>query len=222
MRDRFPIAALHYIPMKSSSQEAINRQRRDSADNEEMDSTGISKAKALHESTPKRRPSLLLESLFGSDSSSFGDLSAHSSGGLHEATKQNSGESSYVYETTEMDYYRGSKSDSMIDFRRATTEETPRTKRRRLMQRRNSQTPEMLLASSATVFLASGGFGDTIEHGVDVDAALDMSLISLVSTEASETTRLNGSSSSGCMYDPRSWSNGAEVAEVKSPHPRGK
>lgn len=194
--------------MKMSTSETTKSQRRRSANQHEQTDS----IPPTRHTPPKRRPSLLLDSLFRrSGSSSSGDLSSHSFGALHEVSKY-SGDTSGGFKGTEMAYYDGSKSDSMLDYGRS--DETPRTKRRRLMQRRNSQTPAMLLASSATVFIASGGFGDTIERGVDVDEALNMSLMSLAPTDASESTGLNnGSSSTDCLYDSQCWSKGVEIAE---------
>jgi hypothetical protein len=161
----------------------------------------------------------------------------HSLGPLQVIAKRRlSGEDCYGYEKIEMDYGYGdwdagscllSASDSAISYhhhpsnRAGEEEETPRTKRRRLMNRRNSQTPAMLVASSATVFLANGGFGDTLDRGIDVDEVLNMSLMSLASTEVSDETTLNGhhnddsisSDLTGMMCDSQSWTKGVDIAD---------
>jgi hypothetical protein len=160
------------------------------------------------------------------------ELDVHSLGPLT-AKRRTSGEDRYGYEKIEMDYGYGdwggscllSASDSAIAYHhpsnRGEEAETPRTKRRRLMNRRNSQTPAMLVTSSATVFLANGGFSDILDRGIDVDEVLNMSLMSLASTEVSGETTLSGhhnddstsSDLTGLMCDSQSWTKGVDIAD---------
>jgi hypothetical protein len=232
------------------------RRRKDpSFGQKNMDATALATAsskKAFLLPPPKRRspspPRPPSPFLVECDDSSSTELDVLSLDRLPEVVKRRfSGEGCYGYEPMEMDhsdyaddgsFARLSKSDSAIvyhdhPFNRdggGEEKETPRTKRRRLMNRRNSQTPAMLVASSATVFLANGGFGDILDRGIDVDAVLNMSLMSLASTTEGSSTEISadetpiahhrdsvGSDLIG-LGDSLCWSKGVEIAEELVKH----